>query len=136
MGTPSEGEHADDVSGITWGPGAGVVYNTPELGSYEGWYVSGSFNLGGGISGLAGSFFWSPTPTYAIRPNDPNKKPLLNLNDVKKYCTDCEYRYSHGFKGALGRGISVSISLTYSVLFETILDATIEPFLPPPRGGV
>lgn len=114
--------------------GGGLVFNTPIATSYEGWYVNGSFSIGSSAGRVGGGgIFWSPVPTYSVRPEFAKDRYSRSL-DVS-YRKGYEFRYSHGVKGAGGSGISVAISLTLSFWFDTIpakIDRFINSFLPPP----
>jgi hypothetical protein len=124
LGPPGLGANGQTQGGIAGGLGSGPVYNTPEPQHYQGWFVNLSAsagvslsaelgankNLTGG-SGIGGTIFWSPTPTYAIYPKDPDKTPLPT-KDIKSICPGCEYRYGHGLKYSIAGGVSASISLT------------------------
>jgi RHS repeat-associated protein len=131
VGTPDSEPPGLGASGQTQGGvggvlGSGPVYNTPQPQHYTGWFVSlsgsaglslnaelgGNKNLTGG-AGIGGTIFWSPTPTYAIYPKDPEKTPLP-AEVVKNICPGCEYRYGHGLKLSIGSGLSASISLTWT----------------------
>ena len=103
-------------------PVKGGIFDTPTPDDYRGWFVS--FALSGGVtpfgggsgrfsahtwSGLGGSLFWSPTPTYWATPGTHD---VVRNPDA---CPQCEARNSHGYRVSATAisGVSVSVSLTW-----------------------